>query len=142
MDYKDVGYLVKNIDEKLKKRADADLKDNHLTLSQSIVITYLLERENGVATQKEIEERLNVSHPAVVGIVSRLEQNHHVTTWMDPKDRRNKMVKLTPQARKMGESMGTLRAQWEKTMLSGFSDEEAAKLREFLRRVNDNLNDD
>ncbi|MGN1165710.1 MAG: MarR family winged helix-turn-helix transcriptional regulator [Lachnospiraceae bacterium] len=142
MDYKDIGYFIKNIDEKLKKRADEDLKDHHLTLSQSVVITYLLEREDGLATQKEIEDRLNVSHPAVVGIVSRLEQNHHVTTWMDPQDRRNKMVQLTSQARTMGESMARLRAKWEKTMLSGFSPEEAKMLKGMLQRVNDNLSSD
>ncbi|MGN0422032.1 MAG: MarR family winged helix-turn-helix transcriptional regulator [Lachnospiraceae bacterium] len=139
IDHSDIGALVKNIDEKLKTRADADLKSQHLTLAQSMVLFYLCERENGQATQKEIELRLNVSHPAVVGIVSRMEQNHHVTTWMDPQNRRNKMVRLTPQARELESHMDELRQNWEKTMLSGFTEEEAELLKKMLAKVSDNL---
>ena len=139
MEQKDIGYLVKNIDEKLKARADADLKSHNLTMAQSSVLLFLNGQPDCLATQKEIEEHLGVSHPAVAGIVSRMEQNGHVTTWMDPDDRRHKMVQLTPQAQALGETMNSLRNGWEEKMLQGFSEEEASQLKTFLWQVNQNI---
>ena len=40
----DVGYLIKSINDKLKVRADAELKQYHLTISQSRVLVYLRSR--------------------------------------------------------------------------------------------------
>ena len=82
MPQKDIGYLIKNINDKLKVKADADLKHNKLTLAQSRVLTFLDSR-GGQATQKEIEVYLEVSHPTVVGIISRMEQNGHLRCWVE-----------------------------------------------------------
>ena len=54
MPQKDIGYLIKNINDKLKVKADADLKHSNLTLAQSRVLTFLASQD-GQATQKEIE---------------------------------------------------------------------------------------
>ena len=93
----DVGYLIKRINDKLKVRADAELKQYHLTISQSRVLVYLRSR-GGQATQKEIETFLDVAHPTIVGLVSRMEQNGYVTCW-PCEDGRNKYVKLTAAGR-------------------------------------------
>ncbi|MGN0976231.1 MAG: MarR family winged helix-turn-helix transcriptional regulator [Gemmiger sp.] len=136
---KDIGALVKQIDERLKMCSDADLKQHNLTMIQSAVALYLCGKENCRATQKEIERYLGVSHPAVVGIISRMEQNGHVTTWMDPADRRNKLVQLTPRSRELGDTMEMLRQNWESTMLRGFTPGEAEELKRLLAKVSDNL---
>ena len=47
----DVGYLIKRINDKLAVRADAELKQYHLTMSQGRVFLYLSSR-GGQATQK------------------------------------------------------------------------------------------
>ncbi len=99
----DVGYLIKSINDKLKVRADAELKQYHLTMSQSRVLVYLRSR-GGQATQKEIETFLDVAHPTVVGLVSRMEQNGYVTCW-PCEDGRNKYVKLTAQAEAIDRDM-------------------------------------
>ncbi len=139
MSSKDIGYLVKSIDEKLKAKADADLKQHNLTMVQGLVLVFLYGRPGGRATQKEIEEELDVSHPAVVGIVSRMEQNGHVTTWIDPQNKRNKIVQLTAQARALGDMMNLKRAEWEEAMLRGFSAESIEQLKKMLWMVNNNL---
>jgi len=40
MEEKDIGYLIKNINDKLKVKADADLKHSNLTLAQSRVLAF------------------------------------------------------------------------------------------------------
>ena len=135
---KDVGYLIKTINDKLKARADRDLKSRGLTLAQSRVLGFLHGRD-GRATQKEIEEFMEVSHPTVVGIVSRMEQSGYVTTWIDPQNKRNKMVQLTPQANLEGETLDlTIRAQ-EERMLRGLTPEQVTQLEQFLLVIYQNL---
>ncbi len=135
---KDVGYLIKNINDKLKAKADADLKHYNLTLTQSRVFAFL-RHKGGQATQKEIETFLEVSHPTVVGIVSRMEQNGHVTTRTDARDKRNKIVKLTRQAEELGIDMEHNILATEKKLISTLSDEDAERLREMLLIVYKNL---
>ena len=62
----DVGYLIKRINDKLAARADAELKQFNLTMSQCRVFLYLSSRD-GQATQKEIETFLDVAHPTGLG---------------------------------------------------------------------------
>lgn len=138
MPKKDVGYFIKSINDKLKIKADADLKRYNLTFTQSHVFAYLHEK-GGQATQKEIELFLNVSHPTVVGIVSRMEQSGYVTTWIDEKDKRNKNVKLTRQAEEIGIDMERHMEETEKQLLSPLSKEDSERLKEMLTAICDHL---
>ena len=135
---RDIGYLIKNINDKLKAKADADLKQYNLTLAQSRVFAFL-HTNGGQATQKEIEVFLEVSHPTVVGIVSRMEQNGHVTTWIDEQDKRNKIVKLTEQAKALGMDMEHDISANEQKMLASLSDADIEHLREMLLTIYKNL---
>lgn len=133
MPREDVGYLIKNINDKLKVKADADLKRYNLTFTQSRVFAYLQEK-GGQATQKEIELFLRVSHPTVVGIVSRMEQNGYVVSWID-EDKRNKNVKLTKQAEALGMDMEQHMLENERNLLQALSNEEADSLKKMLLRI-------
>lgn len=136
---RDVGYLIKNINDKLKVKADADLKENNLTLSQSRVLGFLNSR-GGEATQKEIEEFLEVSHPTVVGIVSRMEQKGHLVSRMDEKDRRNKIVRITEQSAAISKDIERRIASNEETMLATLSKEDIETFKRVLTVIYNNLN--
>lgn len=138
MPKKDVGYLIKNINDKLKVKADADLKRYNLTFTQSRVFAFLQEK-GGQATQKEIEIFLDVSHPTVVGIVSRMEQNGYVTTYFDSKDKRNKNVKLTKQAEEIGFDLEKGMLENEKNLLAPLTTEDVEHLKKSLELIYRNL---
>ena len=138
MNERDIGYFIKTINDKIKIKADADLKTHNLTMSQSYVLTYLAKR-GGLATQKEIEDFLQVSHPTVVGIVSRLEDKELVSSWMDERDRRNKNVRITEKARRLVDDMTRTIKLQESRMLAAFSPEEKKQLADMLRRIYQNL---
>ncbi len=137
MPNKDVGYLIKSINDKLKVKADADLKRYHLTFTQSRVFAFLQEK-GGQATQKEIEVFLDVSHPTVVGIVSRMEQSGYVICWQD-EDRRNKNVKLTQKAHSLDMDMEQHMLETERHLLEPLSSVEAEQLKRLLLRMNNHL---
>ena len=133
----DVGYLIKGINDKLKVKADAELKQYNLTMAQCRVLTYL-SSQGGQTTQKEIEVFLNVSHPTVVGIVSRMEQNGYVTCW-PCEDGRNKYVKLTPQAEAIDKDMQENMHTSEEMLLAPLPPEDRERLRDLLLTVAEHL---
>ena len=138
MPQNDIGYLIKNINDKLKVKADADLKHSNLTLAQSRVLAFL-DRRGGQATQKEIEVYLEVSHPTVVGIISRMEQNGHLKCWVDETDKRNKIVALTEQAKALGKEMEQQILSNEKKLLASLSEDDIKKLKQMLLTMYNNL---
>ena len=92
---------------------------------------------------------MDVAHPTVVGLVSRMEQSGYVTCW-PCEDGRNKYVKLTPQAeaidKDMQENMHANeemlqrnRLESEQMLLSPLSPEEREQLRKLLITVAEHL---
>ena len=139
MDYR-IGYLFKVITDKIKINADADMRRHNLTLTQSRVLTFL-EKKGGTATQKKIEEFLEVAHPTVVGIVSRMEQNGFVISWTDPDDKRNKLVKLTKRAEMLGREFESVISEHDRKMLAGLTDRQIEELKKSLMVIYENLNE-
>lgn len=131
-----IGYLIKSINDKLKTKADDDLKRHNLTLSQSRIVGFLT-INGGKATQKEIEDFLNVSHPTVVGLVSRMEQNGMVRS--SDSDGRSKSVCLTEQATKIAKDMDETINERERKLLFGLSEEEVSSLEKTLTAMLNNL---
>lgn len=133
-----VGYLIKNIADKLHGRADANLKKHNLTFQQSKIIGFLALRNNE-ASQKEIENFLLVAHPTVVGIVARMEQNGFLTTFVPETDKRNKIVKLTDKSVELWHKLKSTIKQGEQSMLRGISADEQAQFVATLKKIYVNL---
>ncbi len=134
----DIGYKLKLITDKLKVRADKDLKQHGLTLSQTRVL-YFLSAKGGEATQKEIEDYLQVAHPTVVGIVSRMIRNGFLEAWLDPENRRNKVVRLTEKAHQFVKMMTVVSGEHERMLLRSLSPSEVCELRRMLDLILENL---
>lgn len=115
-----------------------NLKEWDLTFSQLQVLKYL-QMHHGETMQKEIEREFQVSHPTIVGLVSRLEKNGFVTTRVDTKDRRNKIVSLTDKAREHHKIIENEKKQNEAFLLSGLSAEDQQNLRRYLLLIQQNL---
>lgn len=133
-----IGFLIKSINDKIKVHADADLKSHGLTLAQSRILIYLTQR-GGRATQKEVEDFLKVSHPTVVGLISRMEKSGILTFWQDDIDRRNKIIQLSDKAIDTGKDMDLVIDAMEKKMLRPLTDNQIEELTELLEIVYQNL---
>ncbi|MDY4468109.1 MarR family transcriptional regulator [Treponema porcinum] len=88
--------LLKNINDKLERLANAQFKSIRLTFSQVRVMSFIYRKENFTTTQKDLEIFLDVSHPTINGILKRLEEKKFITTEMTKKDGHlSKTVRLT-----------------------------------------------
>ena len=133
-----VGYLIKVIDDKLQKKADMDLKQHDLTMMQSRVLAFLAGK-GGHATQKEVEVFLEVAHPTVVGIISRMERADFLISYPDREDKRNKIVELTAKSHRIGQEIERTINTQEKKLLAGMSAEQVAELERLLNIIYKNL---
>ncbi|MDD6810278.1 MAG: MarR family transcriptional regulator [Lachnospiraceae bacterium] len=138
MKEQDIGFWLKQINDKLRMSADASLKKSGLTMSQTRIMEFLYEK-GGQATQKEIENYLEVSHPTVVGMVSRLEKNGFLTCCVDKTDRRNKIVCTTDKAVESAEMMFQGRKETENRLLKSLGEEEIEELRRLLKILYKNI---
>ncbi len=133
-----IGYLLKVITDKMKVRADADFKQYGLTIAQSRILGYLHE-QGGESTQKEIESFLQVAHPTAYDIVSRMERNGFLTTWLDPGDKRNKIVKMTEKAVSIGEEIEATVRENDRKLLRSLTEEQITEFKNTLAVIYKNL---
>mgnify|MGYP002509707240 CR=1 FL=1 len=133
-----VGYLLKQITDKIKIAADASFKEKNLTFAQARVLQYVISR-GGNTTQKSIEDHLDVSHPTVVGIVSRMEKNGYLICHMDREDKRNKIVEATEQAFLISQELEEGRIAQEEKLLRGLTEKEVEELHRMLCVIRKNV---
>lgn len=130
--------MIKYISDKVRQKADNNLKDHNVTLSQVRVLNFLW-RENGSCSQKQIEDFLQVSHPTVVGLVSRMEQSGYIQTSVSPDDKRNKIVTVTDSGMSLACELCRYMEDIDKRMLVGLTDEQQAQLADMLYVVAQNF---
>lgn len=138
MKKKSIGGMIKYISDKVRQKADNNLKDHNVTLSQVRVLNFLW-RENGSCSQKQIEDFLQVSHPTVVGLVSRMEQSGYIQTSISPDDKRNKIVTVTDSGMSLACELCRYMEDIDKRMLVGLTDEQQAQLADMLYIVAQNF---
>ena len=130
----DLGYLIKQISDKMRANADADFRKHGLTFSQVHVLDFM-QACGGSATQKEIEIYLGVSHPTIVGLVSRLEKSGFVTSHIDESNRRNKIVCMTEKAQQTRNCLVEGRKATEKRLAQALGQSEREQLMHLLSRL-------
>ncbi len=135
---RNIGYLLKLVNDKLRTNADANLLEHDLTLSQSRILRFLNEK-GGCATQKDIEDYLQVSHPTVTGLIARMKEKGFVECSKDQKDRRNTIVTITEKAVALGADLCKMIAENEKKMLRSLSEQQIFELEDTLTTIYNNL---
>ncbi|MEE8886063.1 MAG: MarR family transcriptional regulator [Eubacteriales bacterium] len=138
-DKKNIYYLIKQISEKIEARGNNILKQYGLTFAQSRVLAYL-DRHDGKATQKALELHLQVSHPTIVGIVTRMERDGFVRCSQGLFDKRVKNVELTDMARRTAVVLDKALASDEQMLLDALTFEEEKELVRLLTKLDDQMN--
>ena len=129
------GPTMKKISEELDRKANMEIKKYNLTLTQARVILFLSRNEGNSATQKELEDFLQVSHPTTVTIIKSMEAKKMVKTSFDDTDKRMKNVKLIWGNETIYSELEQNAENMERKLLAGFSEEEKELFYAFLSRA-------
>lgn len=122
--------------------ANKFLKELDLTTSQSIAIFFLLdnaEKGREAMTQRELEQLMAMSNPAIAGIVSRLEAKGFVRRVKMGDDMRYNFLEPTEKSVALKEKLYPHLLENEDKIFAGFSDEERTLFLQFVTRMLENI---
>lgn len=136
----DIGFYIKQIHDKLEKRANNTLRADGITMMQVSVLLSLREAEDKCLSMKALERRFSIAQSTVAGIVYRLEQKGYAEALADSSDRRIKLVHITAAGEACCDQAAVHKEFAERQLLKGFSDSERSMLLELLKHAADNLN--
>lgn len=135
-----IPLLLMKINQQLRASADRNLEEWGLTLSQARVL-HVIGEHGGSVAQRELERILEVSHPTVVGLVSRMQKNGFVNISIDTKDHRNKIVSFAEKAYRHKVSLRWQHLDVDDRLLRGMTEEEIRQAEILLRRMYRNVQD-
>lgn len=93
-------------------------------------------------TQAELAKRCRMKGPTIVGIVAQLEREKLVTRADDPNDSRKKIISLTPKGSALRSTIVPIVEDVNKRATKGFSAAERNQLKEMLRRIRRNMDNE
>ncbi len=127
--------MIKKISEEFERQINEEVRKYQLTLTQSRVVLFLSSKENKTASQKELEDWLQVSHPTTVTIVKSMQEKSMIGTGFSAEDKRMKLLTLTWGNEEIYKELGQHADGMEEQLLRGFSEAEAAIFKEYMKKA-------
>ena len=101
------------------------------------VLSMIAEHE-GISL-RELADTIHIKPPTVTVTVQRLEKNSLVCKKPDPADQRVARIYLTEKGEKIKQEIKGLFEENERILTTGFSEAELNQLRDYLKRMIDNM---
>jgi DNA-binding MarR family transcriptional regulator len=111
-----------------------------IDIYQHYQIILLLSR-SGRATQKSLCENLQIEKSNMVAIMDLLESKNYITREVNYKDRRGRLITLTPKSTKVIELLDSLFASFEEHITDEITWQEMHNCLRVLKKVNDKFRD-
>lgn len=134
-----IWVLMKITEKEIERRLNDKAQDMGLTSSQMQAMHFIC-RKSGQICQKDMEERFDLTHATVSGIITRLEAKRFIETRPDDADKRRKVIYATEKAFACNDEIHAYIVNSDPQLMNGFSDEEKLLMRKLLWRMLDNLN--
>jgi MarR family transcriptional regulator, organic hydroperoxide resistance regulator len=115
------------------------VRDLKLSTQQFWLLVALCERQG--ASLADILAALPMDQPTASRVVAAVCRRKLVLIENDPKDRRRRLMTLTPKGQEFAARCLTVAAQVRGAIVAGFSPEEIATFRGWLRRIVENLDE-
>ena len=96
-------------------------------------------KQQGICSQTDLAEALNVTTPSIAVSVKRLEKNGLITKTINEKDNRYNQIELTEDGKKSAKVCEDIFDTINDRMFDGFSKEDLAQINAFLERMRQNL---
>ena len=93
----------------------------------------LVLNEKDKITQKQLADSLKTSEGLVTRVLKRLEKNGYVTREINPNNKRQNLISMTPKGRTIADKVMSSQNKWEEHAFSFLSDEELNKFKLILK---------
>lgn len=132
------GYMLRVLHSTTSQMITEALAGMDLTSSQGHIMGFIAHCSRPPCP-KDIEENLQMSHPTVSGLLSRLEKKGFLELRQDPDDRRCKRIYILPKGEACNETIHSTIMGFEKKMVDGFSANDKQEFTMLLTRAMRNL---
>ena len=132
------GHMIRILHRAVSQAVTGAMMEMELTSAQGRIMGFLAMRKDPPCA-KDIEEKFNLSHPTVSGILSRLEKKDFIEFRPDPQDKRCKRIYMLPKGTDCNERIYHAIQENERLIVNGFSQEEKVQFADFLTRAANNL---
>ncbi|MBP5601939.1 MAG: MarR family transcriptional regulator [Treponema sp.] len=134
-DFHQTMLLIKQLNDKFEAKGTAACSKFGLTLSQFRFLGYLKMHQETQVTQREMEKFFKVSHPAVNGVLKRLEEKGFVSTELINEGKTQKIVHLEQKGLSAVENMDKEKDNTDILLTEKISEKEWADLHKLLSKV-------
>lgn len=93
----------------------------------------LVLNEKDKITQKQLADSLKTSEGLVTRVLKRLEKNGYVTREINPNNKRQNLISMTPKGRTTADKVMASQKKWEEHAFSFLSDEELNQFKLILK---------
>ena len=128
-----LGYLVHTLSTQMKQALEVKLKTKDLTTYQFGALMHIY--RDRALTQKEISRLINTDEPSTARLMNRLEEKSFIKRASDEKDKRKKVISLTPQGIKLLNELAPLVIEVGNRFTSKISQQENKTLYKLLLKI-------
>lgn len=118
--------------------AERNMAEEHLGFPEQIVLMYL--QGQGPSSQEQMACFFELDKGAVSKTLNKMEQKGLITRSVNARDKREKIVDITPAAEQIIGRMTEVLSAWEHGVYEGISEEEAEITERCVERMAENAN--
>ena len=130
---KDLGALVMGLGRRLIAMEQPILARHGVSMWGYVVLTAL--RDNPMRTQAALAASINADKTRLIPVLDELQRRGLIEREPDPRDRRVRLLGLTPDGRDLQQRVQTDIRKDEKSLMSEMSDEDQAAFRRHLEKL-------
>ena len=129
--------LIKKIARLLIRLSSRDLAKLHVAHAYSFFLIELWKQDK--QTQAMLYKNIGIEQPTAVKTINRMERDGLITKERSNDDRRAIHICLTRKANQLQNSVFQCSDRLNKVLLNGFSNNEKKQLRDYLSRIENNI---
>ncbi len=138
-----LGLMFAIIDRAFKKKVDKKIQDMELTPVQFRILGEISHLESkGVEeiNQRDLEKVEKITHPAMTGIIQRLESKGFIICTPSPRDKRYKKISCTDKTTDIHKMIDIMDEQLLAELCQGLSQEEIDTYVRITKHIINNIN--
>lgn len=112
---------------------------NKLSIDRYYYIIALIDASDEPITQQDLANRFSIDKAAVVGIVAYLSNHNYIKRTVNPKDRRQYILKLTPKGKKVVPEIYKVYKEVNQIALEGIEQKDVDKFYYMLEKICENF---
>ena len=132
------GLYIRMLHSATDQAMTSALASMDLTAAQGQILAFLSHHPEPPCS-RDIEEKFQLSHPTVSGLLSRLERKGFIQFRPDPADRRCKRIFLLEKSQQVMELMHQTILSTEAKLVGDFTEEEKEQFSQLLLRAITNM---